>query len=352
MATINEQDLFSVENTDRLKRLLEGGWSESTRVVYGTGLLVYHVWCDKQQISEDDRAPVHSNTILMFISALAGGYSGEAISNYVAGVRAWHYLHGLTWDIEPNMYVHALKSAKQNEPASSKTMARPPCLPSHLEQLRNALDLNRALDAAVWACATSLFYGVTRTGELTVPRLNGFDATQHVTISSVRQSEDRNGNPVTIIHVPFTKATRNTGNNNGEDIFWARQVGVTDPAEALENHIRVNNPQPLEHLFCYSHKNARRPLTKYIFNKTVKDKLASKGLEPLAGHSFRIGGTLEYLLRGVSFETVKSMGWWASDAFQRYLRRHGEAMAPFVQANPNLHAQLSRLQIPIPPARG
>ena len=33
------------------------GWAESTRTTYGTGLLVYHVFCNSQEIPEIDRAP-------------------------------------------------------------------------------------------------------------------------------------------------------------------------------------------------------------------------------------------------------------------------------------------------------
>jgi hypothetical protein len=54
-------------------------------------------------------------------------------------------------------------------------------------------------------------------------------------------------------------------------------------------------------------------------------------LDSLKGHGVRIGGTLEYLLRGIPFDVVKSMGRWGSDAFVLYLRKHAVIMAPYLQ---------------------
>jgi hypothetical protein len=67
------------------------------------------------------------------------------------------------------------------------------------------------------------------------------------------------------------------------------------------------------------------------------ERASSKlGTELLKGHGIHIRGTLEYLLRGVSFKTVKAMGCWGGDAFQRYLRQHAIFMAPYLQDTPIL----------------
>jgi hypothetical protein len=64
----------------------------------------------------------------------------------------------------------------------------------------------------------------------------------------------------------------------------------------------------------------------------------SLGLASLKGHGVRIGGTLEYLLRGVPFDVVKSMGRWSSEAFTLYLRKHAVIMAPYLQGSPIMEA--------------
>ncbi|KAJ7223915.1 hypothetical protein C8J57DRAFT_955046, partial [Mycena rebaudengoi] len=57
----------------------------------------------------------------------------------------------------------------------------------------------------------------------------------------------------------------------------------------------------------------------------------------IQGHGIRIGASLLYLLRGVPFDVVKTLGRWASDAFLLYLRKHAQIMAPYIQANPGIH---------------
>jgi hypothetical protein len=51
----------------------------------------------------------------------------------------------------------------------------------------------------------------------------------------------------------------------------------------------------------------------------------------LKGHSLRIAGTLHYLLKGVPFGVVKTIGHWSSESFTIYLRHHALILAPFLQ---------------------
>jgi hypothetical protein len=60
------------------------------------------------------------------------------------------------------------------------------------------------------------------------------------------------------------------------------------------------------------------------------------GVGVLKGHGIQIGGTLEYLLRGVPFNNVKAMGRWSSDTFILYLRQHAVVLAPYLQDTPVL----------------
>jgi hypothetical protein len=58
------------------------------------------------------------------------------------------------------------------------------------------------------------------------------------------------------------------------------------------------------------------------------------GENNLKGHGIQIGATLEYLLHGVPFDVVKSLGRWASEAFMLYLRQHAVIIAPYIQNHP------------------
>ncbi|KAJ7585529.1 hypothetical protein C8J56DRAFT_1052833 [Mycena floridula] len=105
--------------------------------------------------------------------------------------------------------------------------------------------------------------------------------------------------------IPQTKT-----NPSGEDIFWAEQEGVTNPKAAFDKHLDVNPGPPSAPLFAYL------KITKNALVGRLAKAARDAGLDPLQGHGIRIGSTLEYLLRGVSIETMKMKGHWGSDAFQ------------------------------------
>jgi hypothetical protein len=180
---------------------------------------------------------------------------------------------------------------------------------------------------------TTTFYAVARLGEFTVPTIKSFDPAKHITRAHVSSTHDRHGFPVTKFHIPSSKTAPITG----EDAFWSQQDGPTDPKAALENHFRVNNPAVSSHLFTWNHPKGPRPLSKKEFiNRINSISTATESLPNLKGHGLRIGGTLEYLLRGIPFDVVKSMGRWSSEAFTIYLRHHATILAPYIQANPVL----------------
>lgn len=236
-----------------------------------------------------------------------------------------------------------LKASRSLAPASSKKPQRLPFTPAHILSLRSHLDLSSPLDAAVFACLTTCFYSCARLGEFTVPTLSSFDPSRHVSPSQAHEDQDRHFNNVKKFSLPFTKTSQ-----SGEDVFWGTQSDLSDPRAAFENHLLVNSPPPEGPLFAYRFGSVHRPLTKREFLKRLASASKSAGVEPLQGHGIRIGGTLEYLLRGVPFDVVKTMGRWSSDAFTGYLRRHAQVLAPYLQDTPAIHDRFIRLAMPRP----
>ena len=235
-----------------------------------------------------------------------------------------------------------LKGAERLTPESSKRKKRQPYTPEFMSAIRQQLNLADPFDAAVFACLTTCFYAAARVGELTVPQLGTFNITHHVTPVDLHTENNLNGTKVTVLHIPKTKAAP----IEGEDIFWSRQHGPTDPYTALNNHRLINNPSNSDHLFAYLHKGHLQPLTKNALIKRLASAARSSGLEPLQGHGIRVGATLFYLLRGVPMEAMKVMGRWSSDAFLRYLWKHAQILTPFIQADPGIHDAFSHFIIP------
>ena len=208
----------------RIEEILLHAWSDNTLESYGSGLLTFHVFCDMKAIPDAERAPASPITMSTFIAAMAGSYSGKTITNYLYGVRAWHILHGVPWQLNDPEVEALLKAADKLTPASSKRKKRRPYTTDFIIAIRNNLNLDSPLDAAVYSCLTSTFYGAARVCEFTVRTLDAFDPTIHVKPSDVSTKRDRNGLEVTNFRIPRTKSSA-----DGEDIFWARQNGLTDP---------------------------------------------------------------------------------------------------------------------------
>ncbi|KIO02019.1 hypothetical protein M404DRAFT_112635, partial [Pisolithus tinctorius Marx 270] len=95
---------------------------------------------------------------------------------------------------------------------------------------------------------------------------------------------------------------------------------ITDPMQALQNHIHLNPATNDAHLFTWKHPiHSIRPLSKAKVTRTIaKVAKSHPGLPNLKGHSLRIRGMLFYLLNGVPFDVVKTMGRWSGDSFTIY----------------------------------
>jgi hypothetical protein len=152
------------------------------------------------------------------------------------------------------------------------------------------------------------------------------------------------GSQVTKFFIPFTKAAGAAG----ESIQCMRQDGPADPIAALENHLCVNKASPGEHLFAWQPKEGTvRPLSKRQVISFISSLAKTQNIPNIKGHSLRIGGTLEYLLRGVPFDVIQAQGRWASKVFTLYLRKHAMILAPYLQASPALEPFTRYTQPPI-----
>ncbi|KAF8961375.1 hypothetical protein BDZ97DRAFT_1610807, partial [Flammula alnicola] len=146
----------------RVLDFMNNAYAPATKESYGTGLLVFHVFCDQKipPVPEHQRGPASEALILEFISSCAT-LSGDAVRNYVYGVKAWHTIHGLPWTVDDTRLSAALTAAERVEPESSLNLALP-------------------LDAAVFACLTTTFWSCSCLGEFTVPSLKAFKPSIHV----------------------------------------------------------------------------------------------------------------------------------------------------------------------------
>lgn len=337
--SLSEQDMRRVFDT------LQFAYSPDTLAVYGSGLLVYHCWCDTHGISELDRAPAPTHVIEAFIASCSGAYSRTAIENSVAGIQAWHLLHHLPWNPNKSTISHLYKAAGRLAP--TKRNLRPPLTLDLMRTLFRHLDLTSSLDTAVKACLLITFWCTARLGEFTLKNLTDFDVShQHVRPSHLSRTRDvATQKTILTFHLPWTKVK-----DTGEDVYCMEhpEDADCDPLSAIDMHLTLNQPPPSGFLFAYKHgRSGYRCLTKQTMWKRLGLAATMAGTDLPTGHSARIGSTLWHLLNGTPPDAMKIKGRWASDtAWARYLRKHTEIMAPYLQANPTLHQQITRVVLP------
>ena len=63
------------EDINHIFDVMANAWSQSTHGAYSSGLLVWHVYCDKRSVPESLWAPAHHSHIASFIASLVGTYS-------------------------------------------------------------------------------------------------------------------------------------------------------------------------------------------------------------------------------------------------------------------------------------
>ena len=165
----------SLRDLERIGGVSLNALQPTTQATYGAGLLAFHVFCDQKGIPEDLRAPVDGLILQSFVATLAGIYCTSSISNYVAAVRAWHIVHGVSWNISGPDIDLIIKGAKAMAPPTSTQERREPMTVEYISKLHPHFSKDEPLDVAVFACLTLAFWSTARLGELTVTNLDSFD---------------------------------------------------------------------------------------------------------------------------------------------------------------------------------
>ncbi|EGO01831.1 hypothetical protein SERLA73DRAFT_120479 [Serpula lacrymans var. lacrymans S7.3] len=114
MVYLNGQGLptnLTPEDFAQIQDILSNAWASATRDTYGTGLLAFHIFCDKKAIPEVQRALASQVLLAAFVATIAGAYATSTICNYLARVRIWHILHGMVWNPDERE-----TEAKQTQP--------------------------------------------------------------------------------------------------------------------------------------------------------------------------------------------------------------------------------------------
>ncbi|KAF7304606.1 hypothetical protein MKEN_01174500 [Mycena kentingensis (nom. inval.)] len=159
---------------DRTFAAIHAAWAPNSTSSYAAGPLRFTQFCDEHGVSEEDRMPASHVLLSAFVAQHAGSVSGDAVSNWLSGLKAWHDANGAPWHGNER-WVKLTKRTAEKMGSGFKKEQRGPVTIQHMRALKDALDLNKPQDAAIWAAATAAFWGCRRLGEVTVPSAAKFD---------------------------------------------------------------------------------------------------------------------------------------------------------------------------------
>lgn len=326
--TLPERPLAPVRGTEprdpaKFDILTVNSLPQSTITAYVEGLAPWIAWCDLHGVPEAERLPVSTMHFVLFLAYLGRSHSHSLIQQIVIGLHGWHKVKNLPWN-GPFAYGASVSGAAQILAPPSVKQLRAPVTLMHLQALHSRLSFSNTFDCAVYATATTAFWGLCRLGELTIPSLTTFDSTRHISRRTHMESKsvpDR-GRSI-FFRIPWSKTTHHMG----AQIMLVEESHCTDPLMALDHHILVNAAVPSSHgLFSYMEQGTPKYMTRAHFLDRCTQTWLDAGLPPIHNPSFRMGGAVEHLRRGLSLDYLQVQGRWTSKMFRSYIIHLGEAL--------------------------
>ena len=167
----------------------------------------------------------------------------------------------------------------------------------------------------LWAAVCLCFFRCTRVGEITAPQRGNFDPGAHLTFQDIVVDNADKPQKISV----SIKASKTDPFRVGVDIHVGWTGKKLCPVAAIVAYLvaRKDGPGPL---FRFEDG---RPLTRPRLVLEVRRALDEAGASRagISGHSFRNGAATMAAEQGVEDSTIKDLGRWRSNAYQRYIRR-------------------------------
>jgi len=166
----------------------------------------------------------------------------------------------------------------------------------------------------LWAACCTAFFGFLRVGEMTVPNVEEYDNTVHLSVGDV--ALDSRSNP-TIVWL-LIKQSKTDPFRMGAKLCLGRTESAICPVKAILPYLAVRGGTPGP-LFIFEDGT---PLTRDSFKTLLSTTLRVAGLDDAHynTHSFRIGAATSAKMAGISDIHIQLLGRWKSSAYQGYIR--------------------------------
>jgi len=157
----------------------------------------------------------------------------------------------------------------------------------------------------LWAAATTNLFSFCRSGKITVPSENSYNADSHLSFEDLQADHPSDPSSISL------RIKHST-------VIPGRKDDDLCPVAVLLNYLtlRGNSPGPL---FRWEHG---APLAKSNFVVEVRSALTAANLpgHQFAGHSFRRGAATTAAMAGIQDSTIQTLRRWKSTTYLLYIK--------------------------------
>lgn len=299
------------------REVINGALAPATRKKYGSSVAHFERFCEGKGIPRSDWYPASHDLVLDWVVSMDGLVGSKAASARVTALKNIHVKEGMVWAGDTRQMQMAKKGIANRAPDCTIDK-RAPVTHGRMRSLDKRLSKSVGKDVAAGFDAVAAVVGMIRLGELVPDSANEglFDPTRYPTggrmLPPFSAAGSRN------LDLPWTKVT---GRKGAKVSLCKQDCAELDIVRWWALHEKVNKITKDVPLSSYLDESGRRRiLTRTELMKRCNEVWAEEGLEPLTGHSFRIGGATHYLVNGVDPSVVKVLGRWKSNAFEEYWR--------------------------------
>lgn len=300
--------------TQLLKELVHyksHAWALNTQKAYATHRRTYLKFC---LLLRRNPAPADEKLVCLYAAWLARKLSFKSIKLYLHIVTLIHRERGL---LSPCIGSFQLSQTLRGIRRIKGDVVHPkaPITPDLLLHLRARLDFASQKHRAVWAAGLMMFVGLLRRSNVMPPSTQGFTPDRHLCVKDIIPNSQGY-----CVNIRWSKTVQ--FRQAAVTIFLPRRKGhPLCPMRAVFLALKGAPQEGNAPALGYHINGVFHPLTPPVFIEELRKALQGANLDPAdyAGHSFRRGGATWLHQCGASSQSIKLMGQWASDCYQRYV---------------------------------
>ena len=299
-----------MEDVERFRTL---AYAPATQKTYKTQRESYLRFCSAMGYCP---VPASTQTICRYVALLARTHKFSSIKQYMNIIRILHLEWDLPNPLADNYHISSVLKGIRRDLGDNPINRKLPMTPNILMRILCVLDLSDSAHCTFWAACLVMFYGMLRRSNVMPSSSSTFEHSKHLRRQDIRFTANN-----LIIIIRWSKTIQ------------FRQRILTLPLPRILSHPlcplqatfkafqRTCSAPPTGPAFIISESPPYQPLTVNNFNQILRQSLMRIGLDPtqFTSHSFRRGGASWAYQNDVPVDTIKTIGDWRSNAYQRYV---------------------------------